>query len=274
MTVAGLRGGPGRLCRWRRAGVAAAALVLAAVGASAGSLEALPWHLVDYTYDFDPVGAFQSLDIDIDISGDTAPGHYLYVSPIWGKIGGAGFYFGLQTDVSGHGGGDRGAGVIFSRWGAATTADARPAARGWAEALDDGHSGEGDFVGVRLPYAWGPGSYHFRLGTLAAAGGGCWVDLEVRKRGAGEAVDAGSLRFRSCDTFYPNPVSFIEIYALPPGTAPDRARLPHTAIRIHPPVVNGFRLPLRASPHIPRGVPPLAAMTRDSDGLRAVLSAD
>src|SRR6266536_3179423 len=59
---------------------------------------------------------FEDFQIDVTIHNDveTRPG--LYFQMYQGKIGDAGFYFGLQTDVYEPGVGGRGKGLIFSRW--------------------------------------------------------------------------------------------------------------------------------------------------------------
>lgn len=249
--------------------------ILALLATSASALaetpwRKLPWHLVDYFYRFEASQGFRSLAIEVDVRGNAKEGDFIYLSPLWGKIGGTGFYFGLQTDVQ-----DRrvkryiGKGVIYSRWDSTTRADARAAPGGWVDALDDARSGEGDFVGVRLPYAWGEGAYNFLLLARPIANGGGWVDLVFFDHAAGRWVDAGGLRFPSLNGFYERPASFLEIYAYPLGPQfPDRYVVPNMEIKIGTPLLNQTLRPLDAKPRIGERIPHLLAITPNQDGLR------
>ena len=79
----------------------------------------------------------ESLEIDFTIHNnvtDWSDANGLYLSLVQAKISDAGFYFGLQTDVSRPGIGQTGRkGVIFSRWETRDLADARLAPNGFAE---------------------------------------------------------------------------------------------------------------------------------------------
>jgi hypothetical protein len=236
----------------------------------------LPWHLVDHYYNFGDVGAFQSLRIEIDVKGNPAAGDFLYVSPFWGKIGPSGFYFGLQTDIhDSRSGTYNGKGVIFSRWGNTSTGDARPAQNGWSVGMTHEKSGEGDFAGVRIPFNWTEGNYTFRLLRRAAEGEACWVDLEIFDRQSAKRTDGGGLRFPDCASFYRGPASFIEIYKMPKGASwPGNYTAPKIEVRFHTPIVNDIHRPRESTSRVPPGVPPFARMTKDSDGVTAVISSD
>ena len=120
------------------------------------------------------------------------PGLYfqLYDFP----IGGVGTYFGLQTDVArptaiGHVG--QGTGLLFSRWGLCSVADAKPAADGWLEAA----SHEGNFVGVRRSFDWGPGRFQARLSVVDTDSHGDWFEFSTLNLETGRRRSAGCLRF-------------------------------------------------------------------------------
>ncbi len=264
-----------------QASLAAAACVALCLGLAVpaharDNVRPLPWHLVDHYYNFTDVGAFQSLRIEVGIKGRPAAGDYLYISPLWGKIGSSGFYFGLQTDVHDSRKGDyNGKGVIFSRWGGTSTGDTRPASNGWSVGLTHEKSGEGDFAGVRIPFEWSEGSYTFRLFRRPAEGTACWVDLEILDRGKATRTDGGGLRFPDCGSFYKGPASFIEIYKLPKGASwPGNYRAPKIEVRFHLPVVNDVHLPRESKSLVPPEVPAFARMTKDSEGVTAVISSD
>ncbi len=102
--------------------------------------------------------------IEFTIHNDVEPmgggfGYYLMLG--YSRISGVPFYFGVQTDVKYPDVAlSYGKGLIFSRWETRDLANARTAPEdGWTES--SGH--EGDFIGVRRSYAWGPGDYRVRL---------------------------------------------------------------------------------------------------------------
>lgn len=247
------------------AGLAALIVTAAATAADATDWRPLPWHLIDHTYRIPPAARFHSLNMDVELTGTPATGDFLYVAPLWGEIGGNGFYFGLQTDIwDGHCPCYRGKGAIFSRWGRASLADARPAAAGWSEALDAAHSAENAYAGVRLPYGWRGGAYHFHLAAQDTADGGCWVDLTITEDASGRTDDVGSLHFPRCGPVMPSPVSFVEVYG---RNAPAPPRIPTLTVRFHGPVVNGQPIVSAGSWYIPTGVPPVARPELEDDGM-------
>jgi hypothetical protein len=231
--------------------VLAVAAAFVAAAALAGEPRPMPWHLVDAAWPYPPVAEFRQLSAEVEIRG--MPGERVYIAPVYGRIGATPFYFGMQTSLGG-----RGPGFLFSRWGPARRDDARPAAGGWAEALTDSQSGEGDFAGVRLPYAWTPGRYTFRLQALPEADGRR-VELEVFDHQRGRLVEVGALRFRgSTAGFSPEAVGFVELYGARPAPGP----LPGFTVVLAPPLVNGAVMPADARWRTPAGVPPLARTSR------------
>ena len=97
-----------------------------------------------------------------DDVGDFSKANGLYLMLSYGWVSDNAFYLGLQSNT--HPGTTpvvrRGKAVIFSRWGTRDLEWARwPEDDGWAES--SGH--EGDFIGVRRFYDWGPGDYVVRL---------------------------------------------------------------------------------------------------------------
>src|SRR5207249_3060382 len=61
----------------------------------------------------------------------------------------------------------------------------------WLEA--SGH--EGDFVGVRRPFDWGPGSFRARMEVVDSDPQGDWFEFSVLNLGTGDRRVAGCLRF-------------------------------------------------------------------------------
>lgn len=117
----------------------------------------------------------------------------LYLMLCSGEINSVGFYFGLQTNVHSpeppH---DRGKGLLFSRWEERDLANARSVEQdGWTQS--SGH--EGDFIGVRRSYDWGPGSYVVRIGPDGRDQQGNWIGLWITDLGTDETTWIGSLRF-------------------------------------------------------------------------------
>ncbi|MBF0326609.1 DUF3472 domain-containing protein [Magnetospirillum moscoviense] len=251
--------------------VVLAALLVAAGPAGAQEWKRLPWHLVDYFYRMPDIADFRTLSMEVEIQGRVEPGQYVYVAPLNGKIGGNMFYFGLQTDL--YNGDTRkmmGKGFIFSRWGAAEAGDGKPGPGGWAEAMTHTQSGEGDFASVRLPYAWQPGRYTFRMEARPATPlPGQWVDLSVTDHARARRVEIGSLRFptNAPARFDPMPASFVEIYGkLPKDPArPGLLVAPDFTVRFAPPLVNGGLSPLGGDVHQSSRVPPFARLTRAAD---------
>ncbi|CDL01015.1 conserved protein of unknown function [Magnetospirillum gryphiswaldense MSR-1 v2] len=228
------------------------------------------WHLVDMWYDLGDSQPFKSLTIEVEVDGDvTEPGRdkLIYIAPVYGKINGSGFYFGMQTDVSRPGGAKRG--FIFSRWGRASSEDAAPAEGGWSAALTHAQSNEGDFAGVRVAYPWKAGRYLFRMEPTMSDGGGTWVALVVGEYDSGKVIEVGSVRFPGQDlTIDKDAVSFVEIYGHEVIDNICRTRMPSTGVAVFRQLeVNERAIDLRrrSSCVFPRDVPPLAAVSRSPD---------
>lgn len=226
----------------------------------------------NYFHALPEIERFHTLAIDVEIIGRLEPGDRVYVAPISGKLGGNGFYFGLQTDLhQSKAGKMTGKGLIFSRWGEVAPTDAQPAPGGWIEAQSHAQSREGDFAGVRLPYAWRAGKYTFRLETRSAAPlTGQWLDLAMDDHQQGRRVDIGSLRFPAAlpARFDRRPASFVEFYGSLPRhpTQPDLVVAPDFTIRFGPPRVNGAITPDGGTIHHSRRLPSLARVTPDAGG--------
>lgn len=226
-----------------------------------------PWHLVDMWTHVNGPDTFQSLSIDVEVDGDvTQPGggKLTYIAPIYGKINDNGFYFGMQTDVSRPGGAVRG--FLFSRWGRASTQDARVAAEGWSSALTAAQSGEGDFVGVRVAYPWSAGRYTFHLRPDRLDGDATWIGLTIHDHQTNDDIDVGSLRFPGRQVVLDGAVaSFVEIYGGDVINNLCRSRMPATGVTVLSRLlVNGQAINLRrdSSCYFSKDVPPLTSITR------------
>lgn len=101
-----------------------------------------------------------------------------------------GFYYGIQTSVMKPDGDNR-KGVIFSRWKTRDIANYRTAAGGWGQSA--GY--EGDFIGVRKNYEWGPGTYSIELRKDSADSKGDWYSLWINKIPVVSKEYIGSIRF-------------------------------------------------------------------------------
>lgn len=229
----------------------------------------LPWHLADYYFHMPAIADFRTLSMDVEIQGDLRPGQYVYISPLNGKIGGAMFYFGMQTDLSrAKPQSQVGKGFIFSRWGGTRPEDGIPAAGGWIDSLTHQQSGEGDFVSARLAYDWQPGRYTFRL-EARPQGDGQWLDLSVTDHQRLRRLEIGSLRVPVAPpaSFDPRPAAFVEIYGRPPRHPDNPAWLkaPDFSVRFSAPRVNGALMPEGGSVHQSTRVPPFARVVRGAD---------
>ena len=131
------------------------------------------------------------------------------------SISDVGFYFGLQTGISSDKG-NRGKGLIFSRWKTRDLANARVAdpEEGWSQS--SGH--EGDFIGVRRLYDWGVGDYRVRLAPDGSDTEGEWFGLWITEKADGETTWIGSLKFPYLNgeaTINSTTYSTMEIYGQP-----------------------------------------------------------
>lgn len=250
--------------------ISACAIVLMALlagraDAAETAWRALPWHLVDYHHKFPPTGAFRSVAIDMTLRGRVGADASLYVSPVWGKLGGTGFYFGLVSQLSGRQGrGLVGKGLLFSRWGSGTADDIRVPDAGWSYRGDKRTSGEGDYISVRQAFAWGEGRYSFALSARPEKAA-TWVNLSVTDRRTGRRIDGGGLRFPGAGlTLERTLVSFVEIF--PPhgkGKWAIPKSLPRLDVAFSPAVVNGAFGPVSHRVHFPKRVPRLVKIHDD-----------
>jgi hypothetical protein len=209
--------------------------------ARADEIKALPWHLMDYRYEFGQALPFQTLAITLDITADPDPKEYVYICALWGYIGEESFYFGLQSDLH-EGLGGR----SFTGWGTGDPADSRPAVDGWVVPPGPNTPDEGLSLSVRRPFDWGDGRYTFvlqrRPGTDLVLSS--WVDLMVFNHQSGQWIDGGGLRFSSSALALGHrPVTFAEIYGRNRGrfgSAEAQAKgLDSVTLVIHPLVVDG-----------------------------------
>ena len=166
---------------------------------------------------------FEEMEIAFTVHDDVGdlPGiNGLYLILCYGFISDRAYYFGLQSNT--HSATlpvyDRGKGVVFSRWGTRDLALARYSEDdGWTQS--SGH--EGDFIGVRRLYEWGPGDYVARLAPDGREREGQWFGLWLTDVDAGTTTWIGSLRFPTVEgeARIGGPVySTVEIY----GGAPTR----------------------------------------------------
>jgi hypothetical protein len=232
--------------------------------AQAEDYKKLPWHLMDYRYEFTQPLPFQSLAITIDIKADPDPREFFYLCALWGYIGEESFYLGLQSDV--HQGlgqkGYSGPGLIFTRWGTGNPADTRPPADGWVVPPGPHPPDEGLSISVRRSLPWDDGRYTFVLQRRPGTGLplSSWIDLLVYDHNTGQWIDGGGLRFSTANpTLSRRPVTFAELYGRDSGRFPtDRAQAqgfdPITLV-IHPLMVDGTAMPPLGHAVQPKGVP-------------------
>lgn len=153
----------------------------------------LPRGLCYVNWDFG-IPELDAIEIAFTIHSPLARQPALYFQLYDFKIGSTGQYLGLQTDLirpTPRGGVWGGKGLIHSRWGQCSIADARVEHDGWLEAA----SHEGDFVGVRRPFDWGPGKYIAQLTIVDSDHVGDWFGFSVRNIQTSEETSVGSLRF-------------------------------------------------------------------------------
>jgi hypothetical protein len=217
----------------------------------------LPWHLMDVWYQYPRPVRFQALRVVLTVEAAPAETDHLFLAALYGHLGSAAFYFGLQTDLHDHRSHrDAGRGILFSRWGPGNEADVRPGAGGWSAILDHARSGEGDFAGVRLPHPWQAGRYEFRLLRRPAEDGrGLWADLLVFDARLGRWLDAGGLRFgEGGDQVQKSAASFLELYGRAPTPRfPEDYRPPALRFQVSAPELAGPELsrPELSGPELP-----------------------
>ena len=140
--------------------------------------------------DSGPISEFHmdfTIHNDPDLSGENG----LYLMLCSAYLADIGFYFGIQTKVFDPKKGYRGKGLIFSRWDERNLANARIADGGWTQS--SGH--EGDFIGVRRSYDWGPGEYRVRFGPDDRQEGDGWFGVWISREPSGTPTWFGSLKF-------------------------------------------------------------------------------
>ena len=140
---------------------------------------------------------FEELEVAFTVHNDVGdmPGlDGLYLMVCYGKIAETPFYLGIQTNAHSatlpfYG---RGKAAIFSRWETRDLELARFSEEdGWTQS--SGH--EGDFIGVRRSYDWGPGEYIARLGPDGEDRDGVWFGLWITDQRTGTETWIGSMKF-------------------------------------------------------------------------------
>lgn len=247
-----------------------------AADVSAPKWRALPWHLVDVYHRYPDTGTFRSVEVDMELSGQVPGGSFLYLSPLWGKFGDTGFYFGFVSDLY-----SRqqkrivGKGMIFSRWGAGTLDDARLPTTSWGFIGEKETSGEGDFVSVRQPFSWSEGRYTFvmRKRRPTPSGGASWLDLLIFEHQTGKWFDGGGLRFRNPSLkLKPTLVNFVEVFApWGKGRWAFPTSLPNLTVTMGPPLINGIYEPVSSRRKRNPSVPPLVELSDVGGELRVRL---
>ena len=162
---------------------------------------------------------FRELEMDFTIHndpGDFSDDHGLYLMLCYGYTSDVGFYFGLQTDVESDEG-NRGKGLIFSRWETRDPANARvaDAEEGWGSS--SGH--EGDFTGVRRLHNWGAGDYRVRFAPDGSDADGEWFGVWITDKADDTTTWFGSLKFpylNGAATISSPTYTTIEIYGVSP----------------------------------------------------------
>jgi hypothetical protein len=129
------------------------------------------------------------LTVDITFHGDPQPKAAVYLQLYDFKIGDTPQYFGFQYTFDDTG--RRETRFIWSRWGTRDKEDARVAKGGTLES--GGY--EGDFVGIRFPYAWSNGAYTVQVSQQETDERGAWYALTLYNHGRKESTPIGRLRF-------------------------------------------------------------------------------
>ncbi|MBI5121244.1 MAG: hypothetical protein HZA67_09575 [Rhodospirillales bacterium] len=241
--------------------------LLPSLAGAEGPYRRLPWHLVDIYWRLDPLielEPFRDFSMDVTIEGDPLASPPLYVAPLglfW--LGEAKAYAGLQTWLKHDPDGNRGPGIIFSRFGERRTDKLKVATGGVYESA--GY--EGDFISVRHGMPWAAGEYTAKLQSEpnpTAPDGERWVKFQVCLKIENACGSAGDLAF-------PNPraplrdrmYSFVEIY----DKLTDESQITPITVIFGPPKVNGKIVPVMKATAIYRLDVPLRVRSfRTSDG--------
>ncbi len=129
------------------------------------------------------------LSIDVTFHTEPEPAAAVYLQLYDFHIGNTGQYFGFQYAFSKKG--KLNTKFIWSRWGTRDKADAWVAETGWIESA--GY--EGDFIGIRYPYAWGKGTYTVHLLMGETDDVGTWYEIHIYDHQKGTWTKIGRLRF-------------------------------------------------------------------------------
>lgn len=103
-----------------------------------------------------------------------------------------GFYYGIQTSVMNPNGINK-KGIIFSRWKTRDILNYKIANGGWGQSA--GY--EGDFIGVRINYEWGIGTYTIELKKDSSDNKGDWYGLWISNANNKQNTYCGSIRFET-----------------------------------------------------------------------------
>jgi hypothetical protein len=236
----------------------------AVVPASAREWKGMPWHLMDFWWDFPQQTApLYLLSMDMELAGDDISASSIYVAPLGlEEIDGAPFYAGLQTGAdNSHGGGGKIG--IFSRWKERDPKAIREAPGGFSENSDD----EDGFIGVRQVIPWHAGRYRFSLTVETPQGADSrpWVRAEVLELATGMRWQVGALRFPDGPQAHlgKSLATFVEIF----GGTVDPDRVPHFTATFSNLRINDAPVPSTGGHAIfNQNIPPLAAVRAGGPG--------
>jgi hypothetical protein len=138
------------------------------------------------TYPIQKSTVIESVELTLELCNVPEPRPYGLYYQIYMVIGGNPIYFGFQTSLHNPEVGFVGPGFIFSRWGSLDKNELRINDNGGFYELG---THEGEFIGVRLPYAFSATTYRVSL----VHEGDHWYRLEFTPAG-GAPLDVGSLR--------------------------------------------------------------------------------
>ena len=175
---------------------------------------------------------FEELRFPFTIWNDVEPEHDsgLYFMLCNADFDDTGFYFGLQSNVYNPSPPSWvGKGLIFSRWGTRDLSNART--DGFTQS--SGH--EGDFIGVRRLYEWGPGDYEVRFAPDGEDPEGRWFGLWITDLEDGTTTWIGSLRFPRGSRVGAPVYSTVEIYGRPIRPID----IPSLHVSMEPPIGDG-----------------------------------
>jgi len=219
-------------------------------------LPRLPWHVADFWWNFEqPIGKFESLDVEVTVDRDLPPDVNLYVSPVGvAEINGLQFYGGLQTNINGWATKESrervspGRGAIFSRWSSdKKTPIGLGQVRKAADGLCESAGYEGEFCSVRRPFNWGKGTYTYSIvkGDTETVDGvvRTWFHCLVRAHSNQVTTAVGSLSFEGTDfTYWARHSAFLEIYST---QKIPQSNIPRVVVTFGYPRINGVKPALK-----------------------------